>query len=287
MEKMAFAEILDRLDGLDKWLLRIGVRPKNDRVHRVIEIVRDVNEKWEESVKRRSDLAPSDYSDWRFGLIEAIEFSDIFKAFEHELPEKIGPKIKRALEGPASLAEENTQNTTGRNTMFELALAAEWRLRGLKVDIGEPDLTLDLDGTCFLIECKRPFWEHSIGANVRGAGSQLRDKLESSVEAVGIIAVSASRIVNPGTKVFWTPDEEGFYRLGDKAKRMMSENQQHWRKGKLHDRIAAVLFHTLTPGIVGDQQVLCRMGYSTLMEVDGSRGFQLLKGAFSPLYPGV
>ena len=290
MEKLSFVEILDCLEGLDAWLQNIGIKPKNDRIHQAIRIVSELNDKWKASKREGHALPPGDYGKERFALIEALEWGDILKAFDKEPAKKIKPKIERALGGPSSIEDEyqkeDSSNTVGRNTQFELALAAEWRLRGLQVDIGEPDCTLNLEGATFFMECKRPFREHSIRANVRGAGSQLRNKLDGNLRAAGIIAISVSRILNPGTRIFWTPTEEESHHLGDRAESMMHENEQCWRRAKLHDRIVAVLFHTSTPGIVGDQDVLCRMRNLNVMAVDESCAFEKFKSALSPLYSG-
>jgi len=50
---------------------------------------------------------------------------------------------------------ETKQNSDARNMQFELALAAEWRLNGLNVSIGEPDLTLSVGATNYLIRVQK------------------------------------------------------------------------------------------------------------------------------------
>src|SRR5256884_3775177 len=100
----------------------------------------------------------------KLGLVEALEFSDIFRAFEKDDPKVIGPKLERALSGPLRPADETPKNSDGRNTMFELAFAAQLRLRGAEVSVGEPDIAVTLSGRRFLIECKRPFREDSVRA---------------------------------------------------------------------------------------------------------------------------
>jgi hypothetical protein len=40
METVKYGEILERLENLDEWLRRMGVDPKNDRIHGVIDLVK-------------------------------------------------------------------------------------------------------------------------------------------------------------------------------------------------------------------------------------------------------
>ena len=108
-------------------------------------------------------------------VVEALEFSDIFRAFEKDDPKVIGPKLERALSGPLRPVDETTKNADGRNIMFELALAAQLRLNGAQVSSGEPDIAVMLSGRRFLIECKMLFREDSVRANVRGAAEQLKE----------------------------------------------------------------------------------------------------------------
>jgi hypothetical protein len=65
------------------------------------------------------------------------------------------PKLMRSLSGSLDPADESATNNVGRNTIFELSLASEWRRAGLDVVIGEPDLRLILGPQEFAVECKR------------------------------------------------------------------------------------------------------------------------------------
>ena len=69
--------------------------------------------------------------------LDVTEFLDIFEAFRNESPDRIVPKLERAWSGPFMPVAETKQNSDARNMQFELALAAEWRLNGLNVSIGE------------------------------------------------------------------------------------------------------------------------------------------------------
>lgn len=131
--------------------------------------------------------------------LEVIEFLDIFDAFKSDPYDPIAPKIKRASSGSFMSIDERSENADARNIQFELSLAAEWRLNGLNVRIGEPDFTLSAGSTDFIVECKRPFSEGSIRSNIRSAKRQLATQLDNSENAFGAIAISVGRILVPPT----------------------------------------------------------------------------------------
>ncbi len=194
-----FSEILGTLEHLDRWLTSLGIKPNRDRIHRALEVVRQAHEGWKKLRETGKPTKIGNVDDYYFGLVEAMEFCDVFRAFRCENPASLGTKLERALSGPFRPADETTKNSHGRNTMFELALAADLKLRGADVAIGEPDIKLTIDNHRFLIECKRPFREDSIRANIRGAADQLESSLKADAGATGIIAISVSRLFNPGT----------------------------------------------------------------------------------------
>lgn len=88
--------------------------------------------------------------------MEALEAHDVFTAFHNDPSPAIVAALKRALSGPIQPIDENPKNRDSRNIWYELALAAEWRLRGASVSLEEPDLRLTRDSITFLVACKRP-----------------------------------------------------------------------------------------------------------------------------------
>lgn len=287
MITVRYREILTTLAELDPWLDKLGIQPKRDRIHQALEIVQRAEEGYRKFRATREPTKIGNVGDFYFGLTEALEFHDIFQAFQHERPERVRPKLERALSGPLRPEEETTKNADARNVMFELALAAQLRLRGADVTVGEPDLTLRLNGLLFFVECKRPFREESIRPNVRDAAGQLRAKLDANegAAALGIIAISVSRIFNPGTKIFQAATESSKERLGDQLQKMMFANERHWARLDLHPRVVAVLFHVSTPGVVEDKDIITMMTYSTVTPV-GKEGpaFSVLKEKLPPLF---
>jgi len=207
MNTTKFSEILGTLENLDAWLASLGIKPNTDRVHHTVAVVRQAHEGWQRLRETGQASKIGNIDDYYFGLVEALEFCDIFRAFQNEDPRSLGPKLDRGLSGPHRPADETAKNSDGRNIMFELALAADLRLQGADVSIGDPDIRLTISGQRFLVECKRPFREESIRANVRGAAAQLETHLKADPDAAGIIAISVSRVLNEGNKLFVAPSE--------------------------------------------------------------------------------
>jgi hypothetical protein len=292
MKTSTFSEIVERLQGFDAWLKGLGIKPKNDRIHNAIAVTQNAAKGWEKFRNTGELTKIGNSGDYYFSIVEALEFADIFDAFKDAPHAEIAPVLSRALDGPARPADENQNNASGRNTMFELALGAEMKLRGAAVKLGDPDLTLEGEQR-FVIECKRPARESSIRANIRGAADQLALKLDRAENrgALGMIAVSLARIHNPGTKIFVTKTQEGKEILGDKLALSMRQHESDWRKK--HDfssRICAVLFNVVTPAAIGDQQEqrdsLVKLAYSTVMDTgNGTEAFRALAERLKGLLP--
>lgn len=179
---------IETLEKAVKWLDELGLGNAQDRLHKYLD-----------SVRQQLPLPASvrEAAEMGFVFLEGREFVDIYEAYEGAETAALRAKLERVLKGSWTLSEESVKNSSARNTMFELSLAAGLRLRGVDVEIGEPDVVINLPKGQYLVECKRPFRESSVGANVKGAERQLRADLKS--EQHGVIAVSLSRIVNPGS----------------------------------------------------------------------------------------
>jgi hypothetical protein len=176
MQTFKYSDLLHHIEGFDDWLRSLGLTPRpDDWIHQAFETHRMAD------TATRKGRETGEYSkiegEHLFPLTEALEAHDIFLAFEKEPSEVLAQTLGRALSGPAQPVAENQKNSDGRNVWFELALAADWKLRGATVRLGEPDLQLFRENKKILIACKRPGSEHSIRSNIRAAISQLNDNL--------------------------------------------------------------------------------------------------------------
>jgi hypothetical protein len=273
MERFRYSELIEFLDGFDLWLLGIGLKPQaNDRIHRAFKVLRKAEEA---SCRGRatgvySEIQPEDW----FPIVEALEAYNIYTAFHKDSSPVPAEALKRALSGPLQPIEETQKNRDGRNIWFELALAAEWKLRGASVSLAEPDLRLTRDGIPFLVACKRPANEQSIDTNLRGAIKQLQANLDTMPSGTfGVAAISLNCIFNRGDKVF-SGEMSALNPLlaGEFAKcepYLLSLNGA---------RICCVLFHVATPSLGGEEVDLLRASHTLAWDLDrpsvGSRTFR-------------
>jgi hypothetical protein len=179
------------IEAAAAWLEGLGLGNGSDRLHKYVREIRKQTPLPFPNIQEVAELG--------FVYLEALEFIDVYKAYNGAENPRLIAKLERALKGCHTLIDESTQNNDPRNTMFELALAAGLRLRGVDVELGEPDLIINFPKRQYVVECKRPFRETSLKANVREAESQLRANLRPGQH--GVIAISLNRIINPGRSV--------------------------------------------------------------------------------------
>jgi hypothetical protein len=258
MQIASFDTVLELLKDLDPWLKSLGIKPKNDRWHEALKTVARAREqrlRIERGDKRQ--LVPN----YIPGLFDATEVHEIFRAFGTDNSPALKDKVTRALSGPIAPLSEQPNNSTARNAMFELSLAADWKNGGARVELGEPDILLYLAQTRFHVECKRPFYDHSVRANIMDAASQLRKELEKpgSENDYGIVAISLSRIFTKGELVCFAPAGEGKRIIRDALEEMLNESGKAWGLGQfreLYDRIVAVVFHLASPWDINGERLI-------------------------------
>jgi hypothetical protein len=254
---------------------------KQDRVHFAIDVLRQAERSFQEAQAAGRAAPIGNVDNDMFGICEALEFRDIYRAFKDEQTERFASTLERALSGPHRPALENEGNADGRNVGFELAIVADLRLRGAAITLEEPDLKLTVDGHDYLLACKRPLRHAGIPACIRGATRQLRETLNHAGEqAHGVIAISVSRILNPGTHFFMRHLEV----LGDRAHELLKENEGKCQKAARDvPAICAVLFHIATPGEIDG--VLVRMNFSVLSDAGiPSDAFERIARHVEPMY---
>jgi hypothetical protein len=272
MEKLKYSDLLRRLEGFDAWLIKLGLRPRqNDRIHEAIKVLRRADElsRKGQQTGRYADILPGDW----FPVVEALEAHDVFAAFENDPSPTVATTLKRALSGPVQPIRENSKNRHGRNIWYELALAAEWRLRGAAVRLDEPDLCLTKAGVSFLIACKRPANENTIQANLDSAIKQLKHNLNTAQESsFGVAAISLSCAFNAGDRVF-TGD------MNDLRTRVENELDKYQRYFSTIDdpRICCILFHVVTPGLGGSKVDLVRASFTAAVELTPSLGSKIFE----------
>src|SRR5665213_2391047 len=272
MEKLKYSDLLHRLGGFDDWLIKLGLTPhQNDRIHNAIEVLKrqDKLSRKGQQTGKYADILPGDW----FPVIEALEAHDVFAAFENDPSPTVAATLKRALSGPAEALKETSKNREGRNIWYELALAAEWRLRGATVRLDEPDLCLTREGVDFLIACKRPANFNGIQSNLKAAIKQLQRNLDTlKGSSFGVAAISLSCAFNSGDRVF-TGDMND---LRSSIEGQLAKYERYF--SAVNDpRICCVLFHVVTPGLGGENVDLVRASFLAAQELTPSLGSKIFE----------
>ena len=239
--------------NLDDWLTSKGIAPRNnDRIHQLLEIVRAYNPR---VLGPSLQMTKEERRQYMFALAELLEFNQIAFWLRDEDPSVLKSKLDRALSGGVDPAEETRKNSDGRNTMFELSLAAEWRRAGLNVEIGEPDIKLMVGNQIFLVECKRPFTWPGVVSCLRHAKHQLRENGISLVpgEPKGVIAISLNRVIGEGRLLFSADSLAAKTQVGDLINTELESNRWRWFDSIHFDKsMAAVAFHLNLPAAVNE-----------------------------------
>jgi hypothetical protein len=127
-----------------------------------------------------------------------VEADELVRALEALRPyddPNLRTQISLALQGPADLFLEDADSNQGRNFAFELIVGGRLAAAGFPPQYGgQSDVGFQFASLQMGIQCKRPLSEKKLERHIRAAINQV----ESASAYHGIVAVSLSRIVNPG-----------------------------------------------------------------------------------------
>src|SRR5579863_1314596 len=276
--------LLGDLAELDTWLAEMGVPARSsDRIHQLIELLRGLK-----PPGLALTITREEQRQYMYALAELVEFHQIFTWLNHESPAVLRPKLIRSLSGSLDPADESAKNNVGRNTIFELSLASEWRRAGLEVVIAEPDLRLILGPQEFVVECKRPFDWTGIARCLKGAKRQLRKAGARADTGApkGVIAISLSKIVAQGERIFWADSMADKSKLGEIIENELAANRWRWWNDiQFDESIAGVLFHLSLPADVGKGDHFALLSFSNVYQAGANRAaLVLLNQAMEPLF---
>lgn len=280
------SSLLGDLAALDSWLAALGVPSRStDRIHQLVRLLTELKP---QSAPAAVKITTEQRRAYMYALAELIEFHQIFTQLRAEDASVLRPKLLRALSGSLDPADERASNTVGRNTIFELALAAEWRRAGISVLIGEPDLRVVFNQQEFLVECKRPFDWSGVGRGMKDANRQLKRNgaRPRHGAAKGVIAISLSRVIASGEQIFFADTMSDKAKLQDIIEHCVEANRWRWSNSvRFDDSIAAVLFHLTMPTDVGGGDHFALLSFSNVYQAcRDPRPLVLLNQAMEPLY---
>jgi len=219
-------------------------------------------------------------------LTEGSELAGIL-SFAKTVPAgAIKRKLVDVLQGPALPTAEGKNTNLGRNVLFELNLASKLWRAGFSPILGEhPDILCRVNGRDIYIECKRPLSEKGVGPAYRRALFQLSTNLKgANSDARGVVALSLTRLLNPGDLVFMHQTEgAGVEGLGDWLEQTAGRLCAGWREPR--PSTIGILWHVLTPGYVRRERLVVgaeQLNTQPTRPVD-SRDYALFQRLFTKL----
>lgn len=254
----SYTEVVNDLEEFETYLTSLKLRRAPDRLRCLTAKLREI-----EAARGAGTLASlntrPDVTELVWSAVEGQEFADIFRGIRGYDAAVVKRLLQKALKGPLQpLHETSDGSNAGRNTIFELRLGAGLRRAGASVTLGhQADLLIDHAGAHIYVECKRPFYEHSVRRNIMKARSQLRRRFATDQHnlTVGIVAISVSKAINPGSNMFVVDDDQGLEELANDVNRL------HKLYGSDYDRLidprlVGILYHLFTPALVRKNGIL-------------------------------
>lgn len=170
------------------------------------------------------------------GLLQ--ELSRILKVLDtidEESLEIFISKLRTVFKGPLLMIDEDENSNMGRNTLFELDLFSRLIKNGYKARLhhDHPDISFQVEEREYVIECKRIYKPETLVKNARVAVSQLttysleEPKPEGIYARYGIVAISLSRYIHTGDKLFEAKSEEAAAgRIRYELEKIFNENKE-------------------------------------------------------------
>lgn len=155
--------------------------------------------------------------------IELVETISTLRQSGIVIPQEL---LRRAFSGPADAYQEDHTSNQARNAMFELSIGASAARQSLmpKLSIGNPDVSFKFDGRNVKMECKRVISENKVERRLHEGIQQLEKSVQLGAGDVGLVAISLSKLVNPGDKFLIADNPH--QALSDHVTNMLRINEQ-------------------------------------------------------------
>jgi hypothetical protein len=237
-----------------------------------------------------SDVA--DRVKYEIALMESLEFSDILRdvrSIDHTMLQETMKGILNT-KAPLLPSDEDSNSNEARNRLFELNLASKLVRAGLSPSLGESDLSCEVDGKCLFIACNRPYSRSKVIPRIYQAKDQILTALNAysikggSLGARGVVAISVSKVLNPGDRLFvYSNEMQGRSRLQDELRQVADDTEKVWKK--LGKKIVGILFHIITPAHdqAADRLVLADQTTGHPIAREGSLDYRAFRNLVSAL----
>ena len=262
MPRVSFTDLLQRLDQAVNFCQSLGLEATTGRFglyrRHITFLVKAVGQPPDADARARLEAStPEERHEWLVALSESLELATITALLErYELP-GVREKLRFALKGPSLPEKERpgSGSNQARDFLFELDMAAKLSQAGFHPALGErPDLSCDVDGTTLFFECKRPSSPKRVDERLKEARKQLRTGLRQALPGkYGVIAMSLSKIYQPGDKLLIGPREEDLRNgLARDLGGLAESTRPTWALWNGKD-VVGILFHIVTVAVSRDE----------------------------------
>lgn len=155
--------------------------------------------------------------------IELVEVITALRKHDIDIPHAL---LDIAFSGSKDAFQEDQKSNSARNAMFELSMGAAAARQGFKpiLSSGNPDVSFELDHHCVKIECKRVMSKKRVVQRLEEGSKQLEKTVKNRDQDVGVVAISVSKIFNPGDKILTSDSPHDA--LSQQINNMLKENEQ-------------------------------------------------------------
>lgn len=195
--------------------------------------------------------ANSGFEPFVSAALEVMDFLLIYKRLCTVDPGYLGrlvEKLSRGVSGPSAMADESTKNSAPRNFLFEAVVTAlgQYQAGGMEAQLdAQTDAAVRIDGRTIWVECKRITSAAKLEKNLRDARDQLNLRLASDLQGceLGVIAVDATRLINPQGKIYDADDDFGLKRgVVGALRKFIDDHMAQIHKGHSELRVAGTMF---------------------------------------------
>lgn len=194
-------------------------------------------------------LTPTEVGFFYQMLPDIHEFNDVSRWLLKSHGVDFGGRVRKVFSGPEMQSDEKDgASGLSRNTLFELTVASFFQQSGLPIDIsGISDVVSEFEGRRVVVEAKRPLTKAGTQGLVREAVGQLKKRFpDEKGDAIGIIAISCSRIWTEGKKMASNATNEVVQTaLGLAHQELTDDVRAEWASS---DYVDAVLLYSTVVG---------------------------------------
>lgn len=209
MYTVSYGELIASRDVLDTLLSELGLPIQNDRLHIAYKLLENYEKVRFDSIKSTEYLRKyNKKGEINFALFD-INALQHFWPFAREVNKDVlKEKMKLILSGSNIIEENSSNNTTPRDTLFELQLFAQFKHVGIDayLCIPNPDIEVRINDRIYNIQCKKIYKPEraTIKRAINKAFKQLDSDILRKPGSFGVVALSIEDFYTKNGKVLVT-----------------------------------------------------------------------------------